>query len=96
MTAHRQPRGYAVGLLRRVELGPDIWSYMAAIEQTFARYGGEWVEAAREWYTSPEYQAILRLRTDHADSTVLLVEGVADGYRAAETIAKLRASTAHS
>lgn len=117
MTATRQPRGYAIGLLRRVELGPDIWRYMDAIEQTFAPFGGEWVvhgtspqvvegewpgdvviigfpslEAAREWYGSPENQAILRLRTDHSDSTVALVEGVPDGYRVAETIAKLKDS----
>lgn len=45
--------------------------------------------AARDWYASPAYQGILGLRTEHSDSQVLLVEGVPDGYRAAETIAAL-------
>ena len=40
-------------------------------------------------YASPAYQEILELRTEHAASRALLVEGVPAGYRAAETIAKL-------
>lgn len=119
MNASRQSRGYAIAHFRHVELGPEIWSYMEAIEETFAPFDGEWIihgtsphvlegdwpgdiviigfpslNAAREWYASPEYQAILRLRTDHSDATVALVEGVPDGYRAAETIAKLKDSAA--
>ena len=111
------PRGYAVALLRSVELGPAIWEYMETIEATFAPFGGEWVihgtsphvvegawpgdlviigfptiAAAREWYASPEYAAILRLRSDHSDGTVALVEGVPAGYRAATTVARMRAA----
>ncbi|WP_431036167.1 DUF1330 domain-containing protein [Streptomyces sp. P6-2-1] len=44
---------------------------------------------AHEWYESPGYQAILPLRTAHADSTVLAVECVREGYRAAEKAARL-------
>ena len=49
------------------------------------------VAAAREWYTSPAYQDILELRSKHSDSRVVLLEGVPDGYRAADTLAKLTA-----
>lgn len=115
MTGNRQPRGYAIAHLRHVELGPEIWDYMEAVEETFAPFGGQWVvhgtspemvegawpgdivivgfpslEAAREWYASAGYQAILRLRTDHSDGSVALLEGVPDGYRAAQTVAKLK------
>jgi uncharacterized protein (DUF1330 family) len=45
--------------------------------------------AARDWYASPGYQRILTLRTEHSEAQVVLVEGVPDGYRAADTIAKL-------
>lgn len=37
-----EPRGYAVAVLQEVDLGPAIWSYMEAIESTFAPFGGEW------------------------------------------------------
>ena len=47
--------------------------------------------AARDWYASPAYQRILELRTRHSDSVALLVEGVPAGYRAEETVEKLRA-----
>ncbi|MCX5401041.1 DUF1330 domain-containing protein [Streptomyces sp. NBC_00102] len=108
------PRGYVIGYLRDVELGPDIAEYIARIESTMAPYGGrflvhggrivpherEWdgdivvlefpePDAAREWYESPGYQAILPLRTEHATSMVALVEGVPDGYRAADKIRQL-------
>ncbi|GAA2756196.1 DUF1330 domain-containing protein [Actinopolymorpha rutila] len=47
------------------------------------------ITAARDWYASPAYQDILELRVNHADSQVVLLEGVPQGYQAAETIAKL-------
>lgn len=115
MKTTTEPRGYAIALLRNVELGPEIWTYMESIEATFAPFGGEWaihgtsphvvegewpgdvvmicfptLSAAREWYTSSEYQAILGLRTDHSVGTVALVEGVPEGYQATETVAKLK------
>jgi uncharacterized protein (DUF1330 family) len=46
------------------------------------------VEAARSWYASPAYQAILPLRTRHAHGTVLLLEGVPEGYRPEQLLAK--------
>ncbi|MEU1819720.1 DUF1330 domain-containing protein [Streptomyces roseifaciens] len=35
---------------------------------------------ARAWYDSPAYQDILRLRTDHIESDVLVIDGVGPGY----------------
>lgn len=42
--------------------------------------------SAQEWYKSPDYQAILPLRTAHSTSMVALVEGVPDGHRAVDKI----------
>lgn len=39
------------------------------------------MQQARNWYADPAYRAILPLRTDHMNSTVILVEGVPEGYR---------------
>ena len=33
-------------------------------------------EAARAWYTSPEYQAVVRLRTDHTTGTAVFADGI--------------------
>ncbi|MBF6194808.1 DUF1330 domain-containing protein [Nocardia sp. CDC186] len=49
---------------------------------------------AREWYHSPAYQDILRLRADHIDGDLLLIEGVGPDYDPRERAAKLRAGTA--
>ncbi|MGP9018959.1 DUF1330 domain-containing protein [Streptomyces sp. BR1] len=46
---------------------------------------------ARAWYDSPAYQSLIPLRTDHIEGDVVLVEGVAEGYEAAATAARLRA-----
>lgn len=46
--------------------------------------------AARDWYASPDYQALLPLRTRHMAGDVLLVDGVPEGYDAAATAATLR------
>ena len=48
--------------------------------------------SARAWYASPAYQAILPLRTRNAASNVLLVDTVAQDYRAADLAAKLAPS----
>lgn len=45
--------------------------------------------SAQEWYKSPDYQAILPLRTERSTSMVALVEGVADGHRAVDKISQL-------
>lgn len=42
------------------------------------------LDAARAWYDSPAYQEILPLRTRNCDGVVLLVDGVPEGYRAAD------------
>ncbi|MBD0745382.1 DUF1330 domain-containing protein [Streptomyces sp. CBMA152] len=50
------------------------------------------IAAARAWYDSPEYQALLPLRTNHIEGDAVLVEGVGEGYQAATTAARLRAA----
>ncbi|WEV27547.1 DUF1330 domain-containing protein [Streptomyces sp. 71268] len=49
------------------------------------------LDDARAWYESPAYQAILRLRTDHIEGDVVLVEGVGPDYDPAERARALRA-----
>ena len=45
--------------------------------------------AARSWYDSEEYQAIIPLRTRNATSWVALLEGVPTGYTTAVTARRL-------
>jgi uncharacterized protein (DUF1330 family) len=45
--------------------------------------------AARAWYDSADYQAILPLRLDNSRSIACLVEGVPNGYRAVDKLAVL-------
>lgn len=47
------------------------------------------ISAARAWYSSPAYQDILDLRTQNAESQVVLLGGVPSDYSAADTIAEL-------
>ncbi len=47
------------------------------------------LENAHTWYASPEYQAILGLRTDNSDGDAFIVDGLPDGYRATDKLAKL-------
>ncbi|WP_030822218.1 DUF1330 domain-containing protein [Streptomyces hygroscopicus] len=47
---------------------------------------------ARTWYESPAYQDILRLRTDHIEGDVVLVEGVGPGYDPLKRAEKLRSA----
>lgn len=49
------------------------------------------LQAARAWYASPAYQAILRLRSDHIEGDLVLVEGVGPAYDPRARAAKLRA-----
>ncbi|MFI6448402.1 DUF1330 domain-containing protein, partial [Kitasatospora sp. NPDC050543] len=44
-------------------------------------------ERAGTWYDSPAYQTILPPRTDNPVADVIFVNGVADGYRAADRMA---------
>ncbi|MHA6757482.1 DUF1330 domain-containing protein [Streptacidiphilus sp. PAMC 29251] len=41
---------------------------------------------AHGWYSSPAYRAIAKLRTDHIDGDVVLVNGVPQGYRGADSL----------
>ncbi len=43
-------------------------------------------DRARTWYDSDAYQAILRLRSENAESTILLVDGVAADHRAPDVL----------
>ena len=47
------------------------------------------IDAARNWYVSPGYQAILPLRTRNSRSAALIIDGVPDDYRATDFLAKL-------
>ncbi|MDE9366587.1 DUF1330 domain-containing protein [Luteipulveratus sp. YIM 133132] len=51
------------------------------------------MRAAQDWYASPEYAAILPLRTENSDSIAALVGGVPEGYRATDGLATLLAAT---
>jgi uncharacterized protein (DUF1330 family) len=46
---------------------------------------------ARAWYESPEYRKILRLRADHIDGDLVLVEGVGPEYDPRERAERLQA-----
>src|SRR5262245_4704113 len=47
---------------------------------------------ARRWYNSPEYQKILRLRTNNAVSDLVLVEGVAADFSPGGLARSIRAA----
>ncbi|MBI0433925.1 DUF1330 domain-containing protein [Roseomonas sp. KE0001] len=42
--------------------------------------------AARAWYASPAYRAILPFRQRHAKGEVFLIDGVEEGHRAADIL----------
>jgi len=46
--------------------------------------------AARAWYRSAAYQAIVKLRTDHLVGDVILVDGVAPDHSPSKFAAKIR------
>jgi len=46
------------------------------------------MDAARAWYASPGYQAIVKLRTDNAVGETFLIEGVARNHRATDILAE--------
>ena len=49
--------------------------------------------AADEWYRSPAYQEILRLRTDNTISDVILVDGVGSDFTSAAFAQRVRKAT---
>lgn len=44
------------------------------------------LERASAWYASPEYQAILPLRTQNSEGDIILIEGVDDTHRATDIL----------
>lgn len=42
--------------------------------------------AARAWYASPAYQAILPLRTRNSTGDIILIDGVGDDHRATDIL----------
>ncbi|MEY9859832.1 uncharacterized protein (DUF1330 family) [Catenulispora sp. GAS73] len=46
-------------------------------------------ESVRGWWTSPEYQAIKHLRTDHMAADIVLFDTLPRDYQVGETAAKL-------
>ena len=49
------------------------------------------INAARAWYRSPAYQAIVRFRVDHSDGDCILVQGVQEGHRATDILSAMDA-----
>ena len=47
------------------------------------------IGAARGWYASPGYQAILPLRTRNSRSAAIILDGVPESYKATDFLAKL-------
>lgn len=47
------------------------------------------IDAARNWYASPGYQAILPLRTRNSHSAAIILDGVPESYKATDFLAKL-------
>ena len=105
-------KGYGLGILTDVDMGPAIVEYLERIDATLEPYDGRFivhggrsevlegadpgaviliefptVEHARRWYASDAYRAILPLRTEHATSTVVLLEGVDAAHRATDVLA---------
>ena len=50
------------------------------------------LDDARTWYFSSDYQAISKLRENNSTSSIILLEGVPEGYQAIDTVAKLERS----
>ncbi len=107
---------YAVGHLRRVTLGPEIFDYIARIDATLDPYGGRFLihggpvdvldgrwsgdlvviefpnlENAHAWYASPEYQAIVGLRTGNSEGAAVIIDGLPEGYKALDKLKVLTA-----
>jgi uncharacterized protein (DUF1330 family) len=48
------------------------------------------MDAAKQWYNSPEYQEILHLRTDSTINDLILVDPVAPDFTSAEWAGQIR------
>ena len=47
------------------------------------------LENANGWYHSESYQQILPLRTNNSEGSVVIIDGVADEYRAVDLLSKI-------
>jgi uncharacterized protein (DUF1330 family) len=54
------------------------------------------MNAAKQWYDSPEYQGIIHLRTDNTISDLILVEPVGPDFTSAEWAQQIRTVIATS
>jgi uncharacterized protein (DUF1330 family) len=54
------------------------------------------MNAAKQWYNSPEYQGIIHLRTDNTISDLILVEPVGPDFTSAEWAQQIRTVIATS
>jgi uncharacterized protein (DUF1330 family) len=54
------------------------------------------IDAAREWYASPAYQEILRLRSDHIPGDLILADGCGPDHDSAAMGAKMRAAAGNA
>ncbi len=52
------------------------------------------MDMARNWHNSPEYQRILRLRTDNVISDLILVDSVSSYFTSAEWARQIRTDIA--
>jgi uncharacterized protein (DUF1330 family) len=52
------------------------------------------MESAKKWYSSPEYQKILSLRTDNVISDLILVDPVGPGFTSAGWAQQIRSAIA--
>ena len=112
---------YAVALLRHVTMGPEIVSYLEAIDATLAPFQGRFIvhggpchrlegappgdliviefpslSAARDWYASPAYAAILPHRLRNSEGDVFLIEGVPADHRATDVLNGLQGEDTRS
>ena len=44
------------------------------------------LDLARAWYDSAAYQAIARLRRDHSEGEIIIIDGVPDTHRATDIL----------
>jgi uncharacterized protein (DUF1330 family) len=71
---------FAIAQLRNVHLGPEIVAYLAAIDQTLAPYGGQFLV-----HGNP----LTRLEGQWPDGDVILVDGVSDTHKAMDVLKRI-------
>ncbi len=74
--------------------GPDVGVLEGTWPGTVVLLEFPDADAARAWYGSEAYQAILPLRTRHIRGDVIVFDGVPDGYDPTRTAAQYRTALA--